>query len=129
MSTQTFLHYILSSDRGILEKNQSLFQAWETSMHNLLRCKVRSKFKTYSNTYHIPIGYNAKVRDEILTRAGIRQQKEEESMQYITNLIIISSLYVLFSLIMEIIFFLLYNGSLHPFSKILDISTGIFPIN
>ena len=55
-----------------------------------------------------------------------RDPKEEESMKNISNLIFGSSIYVLFSLIMEITFFILYNGSFHPFSKILDLSTGMF---
>jgi hypothetical protein len=71
------------------------------------------------------LGYNAKVRDDILLREEIRHPKELESVENISNLILGSSLYVLFSLTMEITFFILYNGMLHPFSKILDLSTDV----
>ena len=77
---------------------------------------------------HIPAGYNAMVRDEILVKT-FRDDKEEDSMKYITRLIIASSSYVLLSLVMEITFFIFYNGWLHPFSKILDQSAGMFLSN
>ena len=50
--------------------------------------------------------------------------KEHAAMTMVTNLITISSGYILFGTLLEAIFFKLYNSSFHPFARILDLSEG-----
>ena len=45
-------------------------------------------------------------------------------MEVVTGLVIGGTAYVMISALFEVTFFNLYNGSFHPFSKILDLSEG-----
>ena len=45
-------------------------------------------------------------------------------MEVVTGLVIGGTAYVMISALFEVIFFNLYNGSFHPFAKILDLSEG-----
>ena len=45
-------------------------------------------------------------------------------MEVVTGLVIGGTAYIMISALFEVIFFNLYNGSFHPFAKILDLSEG-----
>ena len=51
-------------------------------------------------------------------------KEEHDSMAMVTWLVVGSTAYALFGTLIESIFFNLYNSSLHPFAKILDLSQG-----
>ena len=51
--------------------------------------------------------------------------EELEAMHTITGLILNSTIYISIGILLEACFFYLYNSSLHPFAKILDVSEGI----
>ena len=50
--------------------------------------------------------------------------EEENAMETINLLIKVSTAYISIATLLEAIFFVRYNGPSHPFSKILETSTG-----
>ena len=64
------------------------------------------------------------LRHQVLVMSINPQQKEQNAMETISFLIKFSTAYILIATLMEALFFFLYNGQFHPFSKILDTSTG-----
>ena len=64
------------------------------------------------------------LRHQALVMSINPHQKEQSAMETINFLIKFSTAYILIASLMEALFFFLYNGQFHPFSKILDTSTG-----
>ena len=69
------------------------------------------------------LGYNMKQRHQVLTTSIGAHPEEQEAMETIVLLLKISTSYITIATLLEAIFFVLYNGPCHPFSKILDTST------
>ena len=68
------------------------------------------------------LGFNMYERHKILYQSIGFHIKEHAAMEMVTNLITLSSAYILFGTLLEAIFFKLYNSSFHPFARILDTS-------
>ena len=65
-----------------------------------------------------------KQRHQVLAMSIGALPEEQQAMETITFLIKISTVYIPIATLMEAISFVLYNGPCHPFSRILDTSTG-----
>ena len=65
-----------------------------------------------------------KQRHQALAMSINAHPYEKEAMETIKFLINVSTSYIAIGTLMEAFCFALYNGSCHPFSKILDTSTG-----
>ena len=65
-----------------------------------------------------------KQRHQVLSMSIGAHPEEENAMETIKLLMKVSIAYISIATMLEATFFVLYNGPSHPFSKILDTSTG-----